>query len=115
MKEIEISCVLCGTKTKKADNITFTATIEGREIVITNLTGTRCPNCGEEYLGADSLDKVEEATKKFRKPHVVFKRKITLSGGRRVIGIPEEIDRAIGKKQNVNIWLEDDKIVAEVY
>ncbi len=115
MNEIEITCVMCGTKTKEVDNITFTATIEGREIVITRLAGTRCPNCGEEYLGADSLDKVEEITKKFRKPNIVFKRKITTSGGRRVIGIPEEIDRALGKKENVDIWLEGDKIVAEVY
>lgn len=32
-----------------------------------------------------------------------------------MLGIPEEIDRALGKKENVDIWLEDDKIVAEVY
>ncbi|PWB50051.1 MAG: hypothetical protein C3F06_13190 [Candidatus Methanoperedenaceae archaeon] len=115
MSEIEIKCLLCGTKTREVDDINFTATIEGREVVITRLTGTRCQNCGEEYLGADSLDKVEEVTKKFRKPVVVFKRKITTSGGRRVIGIPEEIDRPLGKKENVNLWLEGDKIVAEVY
>ncbi|VVB87672.1 Antitoxin component of bacterial toxin-antitoxin system, MqsA [uncultured archaeon] len=115
MNEIEINCIQCGTKTREVDNITFTATVEGREIVITRLTGTRCPTCGEEYLGADSLDKVEEITKKFRKPKVVFKRKITTSGGRRVLGIPDEIDRALGKKENADIWLEGDKIVAEVY
>jgi hypothetical protein len=45
----------------------------------------------------------------------VFKRKVTVSGGRRVIGIPEEIDRALGKKENVDIWLEGNKIVAEIY
>jgi len=115
MKEIEIKCVQCGTKTKEAEDITFTATVEGREVVITRLTGTRCPTCGEEYLGADSLEKVEETIKKFRKPAVVFKRKISTSGGRRVIGIPDEIDRALGKKENVDLWLEGDKIVAEVY
>jgi len=81
MSEIEIKCLLCGTKTREVDDISFTATIEGREVVITRLTGTRCQNCGEEYLDADSLDKVEEITKKFRKPAVVFKRKITVSGG----------------------------------
>jgi hypothetical protein len=52
---------------------------------------------------------------RYRKPAVVFRRKITKSGGRRVIGLPEEIDRALGKKENVDIWLEGDKIVAEVY
>jgi hypothetical protein len=62
-----------------------------------------------------SLNKVEDIVKKFKKPNVIFKRKITISGGRRVIGIPEEIDRALGKKENADIWLEGDKIVAEVY
>ena len=37
---------------------------------------------------------------------MVFKRKVTVSGGRRVIGIPEEIERALGKKENVDLWLE---------
>jgi len=115
MSDIEIRCIVCGTQTKEAKDITITTTVEGREIVITGLTGSRCPTCGEEYLDADSSEKVEELIKKFRKPAVVFKRKITTSGGRRVIGIPEEIDRALGKKENVDIWLEGDKIVAEVY
>ena len=33
MKEIEIKCVQCGTKTKEVGDITFTATVEGREVV----------------------------------------------------------------------------------
>lgn len=115
MSEMEIKCVQCGTQTKEASDITLITAVGGREIVITGLTGTRCPACGEEYVDARSAEKVEEIAKKFRKPAVVFKRKITTSGGRRVIGIPEEIDRALGKEENVDIWLEDNKIVAEVY
>lgn len=115
MSEKDIKCVQCGSPTKETSDITLITTVEGREIVITRLTGTRCPACGEEYVDAESAEKVEELIKKFRKPAVVFKRKITKSGGRRVLGIPEEIDRALGKKENVDIWLEDDKIVAEVY
>ena len=111
----EIKCVQCGSQTKETTDITLITAVEGREVVITGLTGTRCPTCGEEYADAESAEKVEEVIKKFRKPAVVFKRKITKSGGRRVLGIPEEIDRALGKKENVDIWLEDDKIVAEVY
>ncbi len=111
----EIKCVECGTQTKEAKDITLTTTVDGRELVITRLTGSRCPLCGEEYVDAESAEKVEELSKKFRNPSVVFKRKITTSGGRRVIGIPEEIDRALGKKENVDLWLEGDKIVAEVY
>jgi len=115
MSEIEIKCLVCRTQTKEANDIALTTTVEGREIVITRLTGSRCPTCGEEYLDSDSSEKVEELIKKFRKPKVIFKRKITKSGGRRVIGIPDEIDRALGKKENVEIWLEDNKIIAEVY
>lgn len=115
MNEMEIKCVQCGTQTREATDITLITTVEGREIVITRLTGTRCPTCGEEFVDAASCEKVEDLIKKFRKPNVIFKRKITISGGRRVIGIPEEIDRALGKKDNAEIWLEGNKIIAEVY
>jgi YgiT-type zinc finger domain-containing protein len=115
MSETEIKCVQCGTQTREASDITLITSVEGREIVITRLTGARCPICGEEYVDAASCEKVEELIKKFRKPNVIFKRKITTSGGRRVIGIPEEIDRTLGKKENADIWLEGNKIVAEVY
>src|SRR3990170_8305217 len=115
MSETKIKCVVCGTQTEKAKDVTLTSTIQGREIVITGLTGTRCPNCGEQYVDAESSKRALEIASKFRKPGIVFKRKITTSGGRRVIGIPEEIDRALGKKENADIWLEGDKIVTEVY
>ena len=115
MKNIEIKCVICGAQTEEAKDIVITSTIQGREIVITGLTGTRCPECGEQYVDSESSKKALEVANKFRKPAIVFKRKVTVSGGRRVIGIPEEIDRALGKKENVDLWLEGDKIVAEVY
>ncbi len=111
----EIKCVVCGTQTVEVKDIAITSTVQGREIVITGLTGARCPNCLEQYVDAESSRRALEIANKFRKPAVVFKRKITTSGGRRVLGIPEEIDRALGKKENADIWLEGDKIVAEVY
>ncbi|CAG0960012.1 MAG: YgiT-type zinc finger protein [Candidatus Methanoperedens sp.] len=115
MNNKEIKCVMCGAQTEEAKDIVITSTIQSREIVITGLTGTRCPECGEQYVDSESSKKALEVANKFRKPAIVFKRKVTVSGGRRVIGIPEEIDRALGKKENVDIWLEGDKIVAEVY
>lgn len=111
----EIKCIVCGTQTVEVKDITITSTVQGREIVITGLTGTRCPNCLEQYVDAESSRRALEIANKFRKPVIIFKRKITTSGGRRVLGIPEEIDRALGKKENADIWLEGDKIVAEVY
>ncbi len=115
MSKINIKCVMCATQTKDAKDLVIFSTVQGREIVITGLTGTRCPECGEQYVDAMSGKKALKIASKFRKPAIVFKRKVTVSGGRRVIGIPEEIDRALGKKENVDIWLEGDKIVAEVY
>ncbi len=111
----EIKCIVCGTQIVEVKDITITSTVQGREIVITGLTGTRCPNCLEQYVDAESSRRALEIANKFRKPAIIFKRKITTSGGRRVLGIPEEIDRALGKKENADIWLEGDKIVAEVY
>jgi len=115
MSEIEIKCTECAAQTKEARDIILTTTVDGREVVITGLTGSRCSVCGEEYLDADSSEKAFEIANKFRKPAIIFKRKVTISGGRRVIGIPEEIDRALGKKENVDLWLEGNKIVAQVY
>ncbi|MCX9085258.1 MAG: YgiT-type zinc finger protein [Candidatus Methanoperedens sp.] len=115
MTKNEIKCVMCAGQTEEAKDIVITSTVQGREIIITGLTGTRCPGCGEQYVDAESSKKAIETANKFRKPAIIFKRKVTVSGGRRVIGIPEEIDRALGKKDNVDLWLEGDKIVAQVY
>lgn len=115
MNKIEIKCVVCASKTEEVKDLVITSTVQGREIIITGLTGTRCPECDEQYVDAESSKKALNIANKFRKPAIVFKRKVTISGGRRVIGIPEEIDRARGKKENVDLWLEGNKIVAEVY
>ncbi|PWB50403.1 MAG: hypothetical protein C3F06_12605 [Candidatus Methanoperedenaceae archaeon] len=61
----------------------ITSTVKGREIVIIRLTGARCSECGEQYVDASSSRKALKIADKFRKPAIVFKRKITLSGGRR--------------------------------
>ena len=114
MSKLDLKCVMCAVQTEEVKDLIITSTGQGREIVITGLTGTHCPECGEQYVDAKSSRKAMEIVKKFRKPAIVFKRRVTLSGGRRVIGIPEEIDRALGKKEN-NLWLEGDKIIAEVY
>ena len=111
----EIKCVQCGARTIEASDITLITAVDKREVVITGLKGSRCPVCREEYLSAESAERAEQLLKKFQKPAVVFKRKITTSGGRRVIGIPEEIDRVLGKKENADVWLEGNKFITEVY
>lgn len=82
---------------------------------IFDISAALCPECGEQYVDAESSRKALKIANNFRKPAIVFKRKVTVSGGRRVIGIPEEIDRALGKKENVDLWLEGNKIIAEIY
>jgi len=114
MNKIDNKCVVCAAKTEGANDLVITSTVQGREIVITGLTGTRCSECGEQYIDAESTRRALKIANKFRKPAIVFKRKVTVSGGRRVIGIPEEIDRALGKKENVDLWLEGNKLVAEI-
>ncbi len=115
MKKIDIKCIVCASKTEEAKDLVITSTVQGREIVITGLTGKRCLECGEQYVDAESSRKALKIANKFRKPAIVFKRKVTVSGGRRVIGIPKEIDRALEKKENVDLWLEGDKIEEEIY
>lgn len=62
----EIKCTVCGTQTVEVKDITITSTIQGREIVITGLTGTRCPNCLEQYVDAESSRRAVEIANKFR-------------------------------------------------
>jgi YgiT-type zinc finger domain-containing protein len=57
MNKIEIKCVVCASKTEEAKDLVITSTVQSREIVITGLTGTRCPQCGEQYVDAESSRK----------------------------------------------------------
>jgi YgiT-type zinc finger domain-containing protein len=63
---------MCGAQTEEAKDLVITSTIQGREIVITGLSGTRCPECGEQYVDAESSKKALETANKFRKPAIIF-------------------------------------------
>ncbi|KPQ41493.1 MAG: hypothetical protein MPEBLZ_03951, partial [Candidatus Methanoperedens nitroreducens] len=43
MNKIDIKCAVCASQTEEAKDLVITSTVQGREIVITGLTGTRCP------------------------------------------------------------------------
>ncbi len=77
MNKIEIKCVVCTLKTEEAKDLVITSTVRGREIVIIGLTGTCCPECGEQYVDAESSRKALKIANKFRKPAIVFKRKVS--------------------------------------
>jgi len=106
------ACQICGANVDESKDLTFTAPIGGRTLVIANLSGEICPKCGEMYFDPESDEKVDVIWHRFKQPSIVFERKLTQSGGRRVVGIPIEIENAIlqGKK-NVKIWLEGENII----
>ncbi len=106
------ACEICGASVKESMDLTFTAPIEGRTLIIANLSGEICPKCGEAYFDPESDEKIDEIWQKFKQPSIVFERKLTQSGGRRVVGIPLEIENAILKgKKKVKIWLEGGNII----
>lgn len=63
MNKIEIECIVCASKTEEAKDLVITSKVHGREIVITGLTGTRCLECGEQYVDAESSRKALEIAK----------------------------------------------------
>jgi len=40
-------CVVCGAKLDHSKNLEFKTSVSGREIIITNLSGAKCPECDE--------------------------------------------------------------------
>ncbi len=109
-------CVVCGAKLEVSKNLEFKTSIGGRDIIITNLSGSRCPECDEKYYDADASDKIDEVLEKYTQPVVKFKRKIMESDDKKVIGIPEELEEALQIKggEEVEISLEGDKIISEI-
>lgn len=109
-------CVVCGAKLEASKHLEFRTTFNGREIIITNLSGSMCPECDEKYYDADASDKIDEVLVKYRQPVIKFKRKITESGERKVIGIPKELEEALHIKggEVVEISMEDKKIITEL-
>lgn len=49
-----VNCIKCGTETEKVHNITINPKFMGEEIIITGLTGRRCPKCKEQYVDSSS-------------------------------------------------------------
>lgn len=59
-------CVCCGQFVEEVRDIVMEVNIDGMPVVIANLTGERCPSCGEEYLDPASSDLCEMIVKKYR-------------------------------------------------
>jgi YgiT-type zinc finger domain-containing protein len=111
-----MKCSVCGKTAKKVNDIEFVVDREDKEVMITNLTGYRCAQCGVEYHSADTIEKVQRILKTIKgTPKVRFARKLTRSGERWVLGIPNELMEALGLKggEVTKLHLSGRKIVAE--
>jgi len=111
-----MKCVECGGLAEKVDDIEFSVDVGDKEVLITNLKGYRCAQCGAEYHSPETVEKVQEILKGIKKaPRVQFSRKLTRSGKRWVIGIPNEIMDALGLEggEKTRLHLSGRKIVAE--
>jgi len=99
------------------DDLELTFDQDDKDILITNLNGYRCSECGVEYYSSKAVEKVQDIIKTLKKtPKVCFTRKLTSSGKRWVIGIPTEIMEALDLKggEEIKLHLSGKKIVAEI-
>jgi YgiT-type zinc finger domain-containing protein len=111
-----MKCVECGGPAGKVNDIEFSVDVQDKEVLITNLIGYRCTQCGAEYHSPETVEKVQEILTGIKKaPKVQFSRKLTRSGKRWVIGIPNELMDALGLEggEETRIHLAGRKIVAE--
>lgn len=111
-----MKCLVCEGNTRKASDLEFKVSYEGRDIIITNLSGELCPECGESYYDLSASERIDKAMQKYWQPSIKFKRKITTSGERKVIGIPKEVEEALKIEggEEVQISLEGRKIISEI-
>lgn len=111
-----MKCSECGGTAKKVEDIEFSVELEDKDVLITNLTGYRCAQCGVEYHSADTVERVQGILKAIKRtPKVHFTRKLTRSGKRWVVGIPTELMEALGLEggEETKLRLSGRKIVAE--
>ncbi len=111
-----MKCSECGGTAKFVGDIEFLVELEDRDVLIANLTGYRCAQCGMEYHSADTVERVQGILKAIKKrPKIKFARKLTRSGKRWVVGIPPEIMEALGLHggEKTKLHVKGQKIVAE--
>ena len=59
----DATCPVCGSRTVSfANDLVFEVVLTGERIVIPNLTGLRCSNCGDFAFDADSSKIIDEHT-----------------------------------------------------
>ncbi len=52
-------CAVCGAGLRR-DTITYTQTIGDQIYIVTDVEADVCPQCGEQYLSPDTVDRIQE-------------------------------------------------------
>ncbi len=56
-------CSVCQSNLKQK-KITYTQELKGKVYVVSDVPSLVCPQCGEEYLSPDTVDKIQEVIEK---------------------------------------------------
>ncbi len=88
-------CQVCGSRTVSfVDDLIFEVVLAGERIVIPNLTGLRCSNCGDFAFDADSSEIIDRYTR--NKPAGGYEYSIsTVGAGRLGMYIPKDVLRVM--------------------
>lgn len=100
----DIECPECGGTMHPSDELTFDVTLPEGRLIIPNLSGRICDQCGDQYFDAESSDIIDRHTA--RKISGGHEAKVTIVGGGRLgIYFPKDVLREmdIKSKQKVII------------
>lgn len=59
-------CSVCKAKLEEK-RITYTQELEGKVYVVSDVPALVCPQCGEQYLSPDTVDRIQEVIEKGEK------------------------------------------------
>ncbi len=96
LKDIaDATCPVCGSHTVSfVDDLVFEVVLAGERIVIPNLTGLRCSNCGDFAFDADSSKIIDRYTR--NKPAGGYECSIsTVGAGKLGMYIPKDVLRVM--------------------
>ena len=114
----DAACPVCGSQTVSfADDLVFEVVLAGERIVIPNLTGLRCSNCGDFAFDAGSSKIIDRYTK--NKPSGGYECSIsTVGAGKLGMYLPKDVLRVmeITKKGKAIVTpLSRWKMIVELY
>nr|QNT35632.1 hypothetical protein BFFPPMPJ_00037 [uncultured Methanosarcinales archaeon] len=119
LKDIaDAACPVCGSQTVSfANDLVFEVVLAGERIVIPNLTGIRCSNCGDFAFDSGSSKIIDRYTK--NKPACGYECSIsTVGAGKLGMYLPKDVLRVMGitkKCKAIVTPLSRWKMIVELY